>query len=44
MTVFVYAQVIYLTYGTSFDPKNPTDDLPKFVLGWCTSCRSAASP
>ncbi len=33
MTVFVYAQTIYLTYGTSFDPKNPTDDLPKFVPG-----------
>ena len=33
MTVFVYAQVIYLTYGTAFNPKNPTDDLPKFVPG-----------
>lgn len=33
MSVFVYAQVIYLTYGTSFDPRNPTDDLPRFVPG-----------
>jgi hypothetical protein len=33
MNVFVYAQVIYLTYGTNFDPKNPTDDLPRFVPG-----------
>lgn len=33
MTVFVYAQVIYLTYGTVFNPKNPTDDLPRFVPG-----------
>jgi len=33
MTVFVYPQVVYLTYGTSFDPKNPTDDLPRFVPG-----------
>lgn len=32
MTVFVYAQSIYVTYGT-FDPHNPVDDLPLFVPG-----------
>src|SRR5260370_6214124 len=32
MTVFAYAQSIYVTYGT-FDPHNPVDDLPKFVPG-----------
>ncbi len=32
MEVLVYAQTIYVTYG-AFDPKNPQDDLPKFVPG-----------
>lgn len=32
MTVFVYAQSIYVTYG-AFDPKNPVDDLPKIIPG-----------
>lgn len=32
MSVFVYAQAIYLNYG-SFDPKNPVDDAPKFIPG-----------
>lgn len=37
LEVFVYAQTIYVTFGSTFDAKNPVDELAAFVPGSTSS-------